>query len=198
MLPLLLQTLVLIILVVPATALELPGTCDVAFTGSSTLHDFDGTAACAPFVLAVTEASGGEPDLAAVTLSVPVAGMRTGIERRDRTMRDMFEAGPFPQITGRLAAAPLAELRRQLHQAARSGSEFTLWLRIRGLEQPVATKVTRLLDTPQGFGLDLEFSVSLAAFRLEPPTVLGFIRVADLVRVKVGVQTAPLPAPWPP
>lgn len=180
-----------------AAAVELPGTCQVAFTGSSTLHDFDGTAACTPFILTVTGA-GDEAQLGEVTLSVPVAGMRTGIARRDRAMHEMFQAGRFPVITGRLTGAPLAEVRRQLHQAAGGASTLPLAVRIRDIERPVAARVTGLVDNSRAFSVDLEFSLSLEAFRLEPPTVLGFIRVGDEVRGKVSVQVAPLPTPWQP
>lgn len=180
-----------------AAAVELPGTCQVEFTGSSTLHDFDGTAACTPFILTVTDV-GGEAQLGEATLSVPVTDMRTGIARRDRTMYEMFQAGRFPEITGRLTGAPLAEVRRQLHQAAGGTSTLPLAVRIRDSERPVAARVTRLVDTPRAFSVDLEFSLSLAAFRLPPPVVLGFIRVGDEVRVKVRAQVAPLPLLWPP
>lgn len=180
-----------------AAAVELPGTCQVEFTGSSTLHDFDGTAACNPFTLTVTDA-GDEAQLGEVTLSVPVTGMRTGIARRDRTMYEMFEAGRFPEIVSHLTGAPLAERRRQLHQAAAGMSTLPLTVRMRDIERPVAARVTGLVDTTRDFRVNLEFSVSLAAFRLAPPVVLGFIRVADEVRVRVSVQVAPLPTPWLP
>lgn len=180
-----------------AGAVELPGTCQVHFTGSSTLHDFDGTAACTPFILTVTDA-GGEAQLGEVTLSVPVAGMLTGIARRDRTMYEMFEAGRFPEITSRLTGAPLAEVRRQLHQASGGTSTVPLAVRIRDIERPVAARVTGLVDSTRAFSVDLEFSLSLTAFRLPPPVALGFIRVGDEVRVRVSVQVAPLPTPWQP
>ena len=196
--PLLWVILQLVLCAAPATAGELPGTCHVSFDATSTLHDFAGTAACAPFVLAVTAPADGEARLEAVTLAVPVAGMRTGIDRRDRTMRDMFDAGRFPQIVGRLPAAPLAELRRQLHRAAADGTTFPLELRIRDREQTVTARITALTDAADGFRVDLQFPVSLAASGLKPPTVMGFIRVGDEVRVKVSVQLAPLPTPWQP
>ena len=113
-------------------------------------------------------------------------------------MRAMFESELFPLISGRLVSSPLEEMRRKIHESARNGSEFTLLLQIRNIEQPIATRVTRLVDTTKSFSVDLEFTLSLAYFRLEPPTVMGFIRVADEVRVKVNLQFDPLDTPWPP
>jgi len=187
-----------LLLIAPVSARELSGTCTVTFIGSSTLHDFNGKAACNPFALTVTAVPPGEAQLGSILLTVPVADMSTGIERRDRTMRAMFESELFPLITGRLAAVPLKELRRQIHESATNGSEFTLLLHIRNVEQPIKARVTRLIDSTESFNVDLAFTLSLATFLLEPPTVLGFIRVADAVKVKVNVQLDPLDTPWPP
>lgn len=187
--------LLFLALIAPVSAKELSGTCTVTFIGSSTLHDFDGTATCNPFALTVNAAPSGEPQLGPVVLTVPVAVMSTGIDRRDRTMRAMFESELFPLITGRLADVPLVELRRQIHESAKNGSEFTMLLHIRNVEQPIKARVSRLVDTTESFSVDLEFTLSLAMFRLEAPTVLGFIRVADAVKVKVNVQFDPLDTP---
>ncbi len=48
--------LLFLALIAPVSAKELSGTCAVTFIGSSTLHDFDGTAACNRFALTVNEA----------------------------------------------------------------------------------------------------------------------------------------------
>jgi len=186
-----------LMLIVPVSARELSGSCTVTFIGSSTLHDFDGTAACNPFVLVVNSAPSGEPQLGPIVLTVPVADMSTDIDRRDRAMRAMFESEFFPLVTGRLSAAPLEEVRRLIHESANNGSELTLLLRIRDIEQPIKARVIRLVDSAERFDADLEFTLSLATFRLEPPTVLGFIRVADAVTVKVNVQLDPLDVPQP-
>jgi hypothetical protein len=179
----------------PVMAMEWQGACAVHFAGSSTLHDFEGFASCEPFVLQATAAADGGAVVPETVLCVTVAGMQTGNASRDRKMREMFDAARFPQIDGVLSGAPVTELRRQLHDAAGGRGSFPLHLRIRDVEAPAAARVTRLVDDPRGLSFDLEFPVSLAAYRLEPPSVLGLIRVADEVRVKVTVQLAPLPPP---
>jgi len=45
-----------------------------------------------------------------------------------------------------------------------------------------------LAITPEQIAFDLEFPLSLASYRLEPPSVLGLIKVADQVRVVVSVR----------
>jgi len=195
---LILLILALLCLAAPTLALELRGECRVHFTGSSTLHDFDGTGNCEPFVLRVAETAGGEAIVPETVLTVSVAGMHTGNASRDEKMREMFDADRFPLIAGVLGRAPMAELRRQLHDAARGGRSFPLRLRIRDADVPVAARLTLLSDDAQGLSFDLEFPVSLAGYRLEPPSVLGLIRVADEVRVRISLRLNPLPTAWHP
>lgn len=183
------------LLFTPAMAMELQGECKVRFTGSSTLHDFEGTGSCEPFVLRTVETAGAEAIVPETILTVTVAGMQTGNSSRDQKMREMFGADRYPLIAGVLGGSPVAELRQQLHDAARGTRSFPLRLRIRDVEAPTVGRVTQLVDNAQGLNFDLEFPVSLAAYRLEPPSVLGLIRVADEVRVKVSLHLAPLPIP---
>ncbi len=179
-------------------ALELPGGCNVEFVGTSTLHDFSGNGRCEPFVLQVPEPAGGQAIVSEAVLKVTVSGMQTGNASRDQKMYDMFESIKFPQVTGVLDGGPLTELRRQLHEAAGGTGSFPLRLRIRDMEAPAVARVTHLVDDSRELSFDLEFPVSLAAYRLKPPSVLGLIRVGDEVRVKVALHLAPLPAPYQP
>lgn len=194
----LLLIMALLFLAAPALAVELQGGCRVHFTGSSTLHDFDGTGSCEPFVLKLAEPVDGAAMLPEIVLTVAVAGMQTGNASRDQKMREMFGADRFPRIAGIIGGAPPEVLRRQLHDAARGAQTFPLRLRIREVELTAPARVTQLIDDPKGVSFDLEFPVSLAAYRLEAPSVLGLIRVADAVKVKVTLQLAPLPTPWQP
>ena len=189
--------MVLILSAAPALARELRGECRVYFAGSSTLHDFDGTGNCETFALRMTETADGTTIVTETVLAVTVAGMQTGNANRDQKMLEMFGADRFPQIAGVLGGASLEELRRQLHDAARGAQFFPLRLRIRDVEAPVAAKVAQLQDDAKGLNFDLEFPVSLTAYQLEPPSVLGLIRVADQVHVKVSLRLNPLPTPWP-
>lgn len=190
--------LVLALCALPASALELPGSCRIHFSGSSTLHDFSGDGGCEPFVLQVRNAADGAPVLAEAALKVPVVALQTGNGSRDEKMRVMFTADRFPQVTGILPGGPLAELRRQLHAASAGKGSFPLRLRIREVEAPVTAKVTNLVDSVEGLTFDLDFPVSLGTYHLEPPSVLGLIKVADQVRVTASLKLAPLPTPWQP
>lgn len=191
----LLLLMLLMLWAVPVGALELSGACQVQFIGSSTLHDFSGTGTCEPFVLQIKETAGGKAILADTILAVAVNGMQTGNSNRDKKMREMFAADRFTRIAGILGGGSVAELRQQLHEAARGGKTLPLRLRIRDVEAPVAARLTHLVDSPKALSFDLEFNVSLKAFQLEAPSVAGLIRVGDEVRVKVNLQITPLPTP---
>lgn len=184
-----LTILCLLLFVLPAAALELPGRCTVHFIGTSTLHDFEGEGTCQPFVLDLN----ADGMLHPADLNVPVAGIRTGIDGRDEKMREMFDADRFPLIVGSLASAPVAQLHEQLQQASENQSGFPFVLKIRDQESTVDAKVTQLVDNEKTLSFDLEFPVSLKDYQLEPPSVLGFIRVGDEVRVRVSLHLAPLP-----
>ena len=60
-------------------------------------------------------------------------------------------------------------------------------LRIRETSQKVQAAISALADTPEQISFVLKFSLSLASFQLEPPSVLGFIRVDDQVQVEARV-----------
>ncbi|TYO99096.1 YceI-like domain-containing protein [Geothermobacter ehrlichii] len=190
--PVLPSLILLFAVIPPLSAATLQGTCSVAFFASSTLHDFEGEGRCHPFSIEIDD----QGRLQATDITVPVAEMTTHNKKRDRKMRETFDAEHFPLITGHLAAAPLATLRDQLHQVAAGDGAFTLTLGIRNRGRTVSARIADLVDSPEKLAFHLTFPVSLKSYGLKPPPVLGFIRVADRVRVEVEVELEPLPTPW--
>jgi len=183
-------SLFMLVSVLPASALDLNGTCEVAFHGSSTLHDFDGSGKCKPFTLTLAEDGMIQP----AELGVPVDQMNTANDSRDEKMREMFDSTRHPEIVGRFAGGSLAELRSRVQAALQSKEQIPLQVKIRDIEAPVQATVTQLIDSEKTFSLDLEFPVSLKAYQLEAPSVLGLIRVSDEVRVHVSLHLPALPA----
>ncbi len=181
--------LLLLLLTFPFPTLALEGTCAVQFFGSSTLHDFEGTGRCAPFSIGI----GPDHKVDDIRIAVPVAGMETGNKRRDKKMREMFEADRYPDITGHLAGNSLETLVGRLHRAAGTEADFPFELIIRDHARQVRAKVTELVDDASHLAFTLSFPVSLKDYQLKPPSVLGFIRVADQVRVEVRFDLSPLP-----
>jgi hypothetical protein len=171
------------------------GTCDVRFRASSTLHDFSGSARSRPFAAPIAKNGEGKATLPAVELEFPVADMRTGNDSRDGKMREMFQADRYPVIRAAARDLDADSLRERMRKERGGTVPLTVFLAIRGMERKIQATAGNWKEERERFSFDVEFPVSLREFGLEPPSVLGIIRVADRVDVKgsitVTVQGAP-------
>ena len=171
-----------------ASAAELAGDCNIRFFSSSTLHDFDGRAACEPFSWPVQEDAGsGRVLIRDAVIRIPVAAMETANDKRDEKMFEMFSVETFPLIEGRFGDLDPSRLLTTLRAEDAATARLPFELRIRDLSRPVEASVKDLRETPGRISFVALFPVSLADFQLKPPSVLGLIRVADEVRVEVEV-----------
>lgn len=167
-------------------AAELKGSCQINFSGTSTLHDFSGTASCEPFVVALDSQQPAGLRLVGETVEVAVADMDTDNNKRDKKMRAMFEADRFPFISGRIEALSPQVIER-LAAAARGNvnTQIKTHLKIRDTDLPQTARVSKILEDESQLELELEFELSLKAYQLKPPSFLGLIRVGDRVKVKI-------------
>ncbi len=147
---------------------------EISFVGSSTLHDFEGTA---DPVHVTTEA---QPDGKwAGEVSVPVATLDTGIDARDEKLLEMFDAAHHPQIRGHFRDVDAERVQRD--------AVLPFVLRIRDVERPVQAKLSNWKQPDDRHArFDADFDVSLQDFGLEAPHVL-FVSVDDTVHVTVHV-----------
>ncbi len=166
------------------------GTCTVDFIGTSTLHDFAGTAACEPFLVEIEQNPGAAPVIENAQVRIAVAGMQTGRETRDEKMREMFDSDQHPYILGVWREVNPDEVRQRLKTGGDGSGAFEFGLKIRDITHRISARAENFVETDGGMAFDLRFDVSLAAYELEPPSVLGLIRVGDTVRVKVAVDLA--------
>lgn len=166
---------------VGARTLEIAGRCAVRFFGTSTLHDFEGTAPCALLAIDAPDASGRY----AARAEVAVAEMETGIAARDRKMREMFEAKRFPRIVASFGAVDAATLR------AKGANALPFQLTVHGVTRSVTPVVAGFTEVPgRSARFTATFELSLAEFGMEAPVAMGFVRVGDAVRVAVDVELA--------
>jgi len=166
------------------------GSCEIEFSGTSTFHGFSGEVRSRPFELDPhLDASSGRPRWSG-SIEVAVAEMETGIDRRDRKMREMFEAERFPRIV-----ADFADVQASTLAAARESGEFDLpfELTIREAKHPVTAKGSHWIEQGSGASFDVAFDLSLGAYGLEVPPVLGVLRVGDVVTVHAHVTLDSLP-----
>lgn len=157
----------------PARADGARGTLRVSFAGTSTLHDFEGTAGSV--AVSLSQAADGTWS---ADVGVPVAEMKTGNGWRDENMRKMFDAEHHPLIRGRFRGV-------DPQQVQRSGV-LPFALTIRTVERPVQAAVSRWEQNEQEASFDATFELSLASFQLEAPKSM-FLSVGDSVRVTVHV-----------
>jgi hypothetical protein len=162
-----------------ANALEIAGRCTVQFFGTSTLHDFEGTAPCALFAVEAPDANGRYGARA----EVAIRQMRTGNSSRDKKMREMFEARKFPRIVATFASVDPAEVRAQ-----RAGA-LPFRIAVHGVERAVTPTISDFSEVPdKSAHFEASFELTLGDFGLEGPVVMGFIRVGDKVKVVVDVD----------
>ncbi|MGD9612934.1 MAG: YceI family protein, partial [Kiritimatiellia bacterium] len=153
------------------------------FEATSTLHDFTGTAPVEPFPVSVVQE--GDFALLEGTAAVAVAQMDTRHAKRDANLRKTFAAERYPLIIG-----TVAPIRIDLNTPPPS---IPIQLTICERTRTVPATVSNWQSEEGFYRFELTLSLSLQAFALEPPVILGFIRVGDAVVVRARVQLAKPP-----
>lgn len=162
-----------------ARAGEIEATASIIFRGTSTLHAFEGTVATAPFTATFSEDKETGQLRISATATVTVADMTTHNGKRDKNMFKMLDSEKYSLITGVLANALLP---------VKGSGEAMLHLKIHGVEQDVAATLSDVKRNGDQASCLMTFPVSLAAFNLKAPTVMGLIRVGDTVIVECTLK----------
>lgn len=173
----LLATLALLTPTVRAEYLK--STATIAFHGTSTLHGFEGEVTTKPFSADLHKDPATGKQLISATAIVTVAEMSTHGKKRDKNMFKMFNAEDFSLIVGVLENAPLPE---------DGSTKTTLRLKIRDVEQNIAATLSDWKRDGDLVSCKMTFSVSLKAFGLKGPSVMGLIRVGDTVDIECTLQ----------
>jgi hypothetical protein len=165
------------------------GTAVILFDGSSTLHGFHGTATGVPVRIALDASGAGWSGEGALD----VTNLTTLSRARDDNMFKMFAAVVHPRIQGRIRGAD--------DPTAGAGTNATMVLAMGGGEQEVPVTIRGWRREGDALSFEMALVVSLKAFGLQPPAVMGVIRVADQVAVRCRITAAcgaAAPAPAPP
>jgi hypothetical protein len=188
MLSRLLAVVVAIFLLATAAGAEtFEGQCDFRFYGRSTLHKFDGKGVCQPFILISERTEQGQERVSSPVIEVLVKWMDTDNSGRDNKMYAMFESDRYPEIKSKFNDLFIEEILLQLREEGNLPGHLDFDLQIRDVTKPVKAAIHQLSVTPEQVTFQMEFPLSLTDFGLEPPSVLGLIRVDDQVRVEVTV-----------
>lgn len=164
------------------------GTAEIEFDATSTLHDFSGTAPVAPFPVSVVQ-EGNSATLGG-TATVAVAQLDTRHAKRDANLRKMFAAERYPLAVG---TVPPVRIDRNSPPAT-----LPIQLAIRDRVRTMAAALSNWEAAENSLRFELAMTLSLREFGLEPPVLLGFIRVGDAVAVRARVALERPPAVDPP
>ena len=161
------------LMVVEVCGQDYVGTCQVRFEGSSNLHDFSGT------VNGVPIQAQRRGDVFEMESQVTIGGMRTGNEKRDKRMWQMFEKVRYPLLVLRVKRASVEEARPN------EGAGCVLVeMEVRGKRVPVEAAITNLKEGKEQVTFDVSMQLSLKALGLiAPKALLGTVQVKDKVRV---------------
>jgi polyisoprenoid-binding protein YceI len=164
-----------VVLAEPSGPSHWPAEAIVRFDATSTLHDFGGTVHAQPFMLQVSSNRwSAEGDV--------LSGMmNTASAKRDQNMHEMFKTNDYPRIHGKVAQAAVP---------ASGTTNATLSLKIRDQEHDLPVVVSAWSETDSNVTFRAEWDVSLKQFKLNPPSVLGVIRVGDVVHLSADVSAS--------
>jgi polyisoprenoid-binding protein YceI len=114
---------------------------------------------------------------------VDARSLRTGLAARDERLRAMLAADRWPDIVARFRGVDPA--------VVEATHRLPFALTIRDVTRRVEAVVMRWARGERDLALDAEMVVSLRDFGLEAPSVLGLVRVGDVVRVRARVAVVP-------
>lgn len=153
---------------------EYSGVAKITFTGTSTLHDFEGQVSSRLFALRI------QSNTWSATADVLSGSMTTANDSRDRNMWKMLGTNVFPQIKGVIREAIIPS-----SDTGTAAASMTLGIRDRRQDIPVT--FSNWSESEGILRFKADWNVSLRQYNLNPPSVMGVIRVGDKVRLHAEV-----------
>lgn len=160
------------------------GTCDIVFSGKSTLHNFAGSVKAEPFTATISNP--GDPSKAGISgrVTVKAAKMDTDNKKRDVKMHEAMEVSTYPDIVAEVTDWALAEAGPAEDGAPPHPAAIPFTLTIKGKKHKLRGTVTDWSSTGNTITCAISFPVSLKASGIVAPSVLGLIKVDDQIQVK--------------
>jgi polyisoprenoid-binding protein YceI len=157
----------------------LEATCEIAFSGSSGLGPWTGR--IAPLRIRPTpSATSGRWN---AVIEIPIASLEDGNKPRDIQLHAMFESRRWPTLR--------VDLRDVDPVAMKNTSRLPVELTIRDQKRTLEATLTRWRAEGARSEFEADVAVSLEAFSLEAPSVLGLSKVSDEVKIRARVVVAP-------
>lgn len=159
------------------------GSCEITFSGKSTLHNFAGTVKTEPFTVAISDLTQMSTAKVSGRVKVKVAKMDTKSAKRDAKMHDVLQVAAFPDIVVDVTKLMASSTKPVLEGNIPRPTVIPFTLTIKGGKQQLIGKVGDWSYSDKRISCTVSFPVSLKASNLVVPTVLGFIKVQDQILV---------------
>jgi polyisoprenoid-binding protein YceI len=160
------------------------GSASIAFSGTSTLHDWDGKVKAEPFTASVVTGDDGRPKTLAAEVKVKATGMDTDNDKRDATMQKSMKVTDYPLIEGKFQGVSFAAIMPDGKTPAKLPFSLTLL----GKKQDVAATISNWKLNGDTATFDASFSLSLKQCGITVPSAMLVVRVGDTVKVNVAVK----------
>ncbi|WP_038162170.1 YceI family protein [Verrucomicrobium sp. BvORR106] len=160
------------------------GTSTITFAGTSTLHDWSGTVAAAPFTTLVTLNASNQPESLKATVQVKATDMDTQEPKRDENMRKAMKVLEYPLITANLDA-PFSRI---IPAPGKEPATLPFKLSLVGKTHDVTGTISHWELNGDTATFDLDFDLSMKKCGISVPSVLLVIRVGDVVKVHAQVK----------
>lgn len=183
-----LLTLVLLGLSATGRAEDWKGSCEVTFSGKSTLHDFEGTVSAKPFVVSLDQLEHPAQAHASSRVVVEAAKMDTDNDERDEKMHECMDVKTFPEIVVEVTDLAAADTKPVTGGAVPQPTVIPFVLDLKGKKQKVTGKVSDWKYDGDSISCTVTFPVSLKASNIKPPSVLGIVKVKDEIEVAAHLE----------
>jgi polyisoprenoid-binding protein YceI len=160
------------------------GAADIAFLGTSTLHDWSGKVATEPFTATVVMDDGGKPRSLSAVVEVKASKMDTANADRDAKMRKSMRVLDFPLIKGEFKNVPFTSMMPD----GKTPAKLPLSLTLLGKTHQVEGVISNWKLKGDTATFDLDFDLSLKKCGISVPSVLLVVRVGDTIKLHAIVK----------
>lgn len=164
------------------------GSCDITFSGTSTLHKWSGTVSAEPFSVAISGADSPSTAKIAAIVKVKAKKMDTDKEKRDENMYESMKVDTHSEVVVTLPKdMTAASTKPVIEGGIPRPTVIPFTLTLLGKDQQKTGTVSKWKYANGVATFTVSFPVSLKASGIEVPAVLGMIRVGDEVVVTAKV-----------
>jgi len=165
------------------------GRCEITFSGTSPLQNFEGKVSAEPFVVRVSNIDQKQNAGLAAVVRVKAAGMDTDEKKRDAKMHETLQVTKHPEIRVRLPEGMTVEATRPvLEGGVPRPTVVPFVLTLLGKDQELLGTISDWNYADGVARCKVSFTVSLEKSGIKAPTVLGLIRVADEIKVEAALS----------